>query len=127
MAWMAPFLPFNSSPEPLGPVPLCRRMGGKARSGPPPICCTPITARRRGALAKRMLVHGANDAQQGTTTTFSQYLLDKNPFAFSDRCRLRNDDKRDRRRGPEGVAYSTSFTPTRGSRNVFRAFALEMH
>jgi len=43
-------------------------------------------------------------------------LLEEIPFTIPERSRLRNDQKRRRRRTPEGVAHSTSLTPIDSSR-----------
>jgi len=53
--------------------------------------------------------------QQPRLLRLPDILPDKNPFAFPDRRRLRNGHKRRRRRGPEGVARSTSLTPIESS------------
>ena len=45
-------------------------------------------------------------------------------FAFRTVCRLHNGCKRRRRRGPEGVAHSTWFTPHRVFRTASGAFAM---
>ncbi len=53
--------------------------------------------------------------QQTQFPFFPDVLPDENPFAFQTVGRLRNDYKRRRRRGPEGVAHSPSFTPIESS------------
>ena len=53
--------------------------------------------------------------QQAQLPSLPDVLPDENPFAFRTVGRLRNDYKRRRRRGPEGVAHSAWFTPTESS------------
>jgi hypothetical protein len=52
------------------------------------------------------------------------FCRDEIPFAYPVHGRLRNDSKRRRRRRPEGVAHSASFTPIAGHS---RTFAKAMH
>jgi hypothetical protein len=65
--------------------------------------------------AKSRVVHAANDDSADPTPSFGRCLPGTNPFAFRTVCRFRDDYKRRRRRGPEGVAHSTWFIPTESS------------
>ncbi len=70
-------------------------------------------ARLAIVLAKCCLSAGALRLLTQHTRRFARLMFCRYaiPFAFPDRRRLRNGYKRRRRRGPEGVARSTSFTP----------------
>ncbi len=53
----------------------------------------------------------ANDDSANPVGRSPDVLPTANPFAFRAVRHLRNDYKRRRRQGPEGVAHSTSLTP----------------
>ncbi len=61
--------------------------------------------------------------QRAQANTRPKFCRSKNASAFPDRGRLRNGSKRRRRRRPEVVAHSTSFTPIKVLQRAPRAFA----
>ncbi|KAL2016991.1 hypothetical protein VTK56DRAFT_2710 [Thermocarpiscus australiensis] len=65
--------------------------------------------------------------QRARTSASPEVLPAKNPFAFPEWGRLRNNSKRRRRRRPEGVAQSTWFTPHPVPQLAPRAIAMAIY
>ena len=65
--------------------------------------------------------------EQARASASPEVLPAENPFALPEWGCLRNDCKRRRRRRPEGVAHSTSFTPIESHQHAPRAFAMAVH